>query len=499
MNRWPFALALAAVILIAWGGALSAWFANDDFLWLDVSRLPLVVKSFAGAAGVTNDFRPLVRVSFLIDWFLYGDQALGWHLTNLALHFLCAFLFWRLAARWTGVWVAALAALLFAASPLLQENVVWISGRSGSLSCAFGLACLLCFSRFLRERRAVWLVAAILADLAAFASYEAMIVLPLFVIAMAWARGAWRAVAILVAAHVLLAIYRRLVLGGHVSYALRPLSAEGLAGLWRDYAPYFPAFCVPLAGFALGLAALAVPRNWPLARVAGWAALVGLVLMLPFLAFRGAASRFFYDGMLAAALIFAILIRALCRLLPSRTGVAATAVLGAILLGQEIARTRSETADWVQAGALGQELVTKIAAADPAPDRDALHIVVGLPVLVGNGELFFTYPDRAIRRFSRLEFDALFAGHQIIVGDGPGQMAYLRKLLSEENATRARKRGTPLQCLDHQLAAAASPEAFLRGAQSCGLDVLVVNGNAVSRMNGDDFWRWYRVNVRHEG
>ena len=34
----------------------------------------------------TGYYRPLVLVSYMFDYFLYGNSALGFHVTNLVLH-----------------------------------------------------------------------------------------------------------------------------------------------------------------------------------------------------------------------------------------------------------------------------------------------------------------------------------------------------------------------------------------------------------------------------
>ena len=489
---------LLAVILVAWGGALEAWFANDDFLWLDVSRVRPVLASFAGSAGVMNDFRPIVRVSLLLDWFLFGEQAIGWHIDNLALHLACAWLFWRLVAPWLGAAPAALAALLFAASPLLEENVVWISGRSGSLGCLFGLISLLCWIRYLRQPRARWLAAVIAADLAALASYEAMIVLPLFHAAIAYrtAEGAvkrlpWRALAVLVAAHLALALYRGLVLGSHISYQFRPVSALGLIELLRDYHPYLRLLRVPGWFLIFGVVALLERRNRDLARAALWVVGGIVLVMLPFVAFAGVASRYFYLAMPGIALLLVILAWAIARFLPRWLGRAFVIIIVAVLLTREIRRAQAETSDWVTAGEIGQALIARIAAADPAPTPNALHVVLDLPVTVGDGELFGTYPDRAIRRFSQLPFDALLGGQQIIRLSGKPEMIYLGKILAEENQWRASRGMPPLACLDTQLASALTTEMYLRNANKCGLDPLRVEDGEVRHIDAETLWKWY--------
>jgi hypothetical protein len=494
----PVAWLMAAIVILAWGESLLAWFANDDFLWLDVSHLHSVAVSFSGSAGVVNDFRPVLRLAFWLDWLLFGQQALGWHLINLLVHGAVAFTFARLIAPWLGDRVALPAALLFAASPLLQENVVWISGLSGSLSCLLGLLSLLAFQRYLNSSRVVWLVAACAADLAAMACYEPMMLLPLAHLGMMAAQKRFPRQSLwLFGLHLALMIYRRMVLGGYVSYSYRPISILGLHGLWHDYHPYLKMLHVWPALVIAGTLALLLPRNRDL-RLAFVAALAGTAIaLLPFAIFTGAASRFFYPAMLGMGLLIALWLHAVTRFLPRWIDLAVLATLGGLLLGREIHHARAETDDWVAAGQLGQQVVAQIAKAEPNPDPNVLHVLLDFPLSVGTGELFFSYPDRAIRRFGRVKFDAAWAGHQIVRLSGDPQMVFLRKLLGQEDQTRITSGQPPLACLDAKLAAAQNPEMFLRGAAAtCGLDVLRYSNDTIVHASNDEFFKWYADNKK---
>ena len=494
----PVAWLIGAIVILAWGEALFAWFANDDFLWLDISHLHSVWTSFSGSAGVINDFRPVLRVAFWIDWLLFGSQAFGWHLVNLLVHGAVAFAFARLIAPWLGDRVALPAAMLFAASPLLQENVVWISGLSGSLSCLLGLLSLLAFQRYLNISRIGWLVAACAADLAAMACYEPLMLLPLAHLGMMAAQRKFPRQSLwLFALHLALVIYRRMVLGGYVSYGYRPISILGLHALWHDYHPYWKMLHVWPALAIAGTLALLLPRNRDL-RLAFVAALAGTAIaLLPFAIFTGAASRFFYAAMLGMGLLIALWLHAVTRLLPRWIALAVLATLTGLLLGREIHHARAETDDWVAAGLLGQQLVAQIATAEPNPDPNALHALLDFPLSVGNGELFFSYPDRAIRRFGRVKFDAAWGGHQIVRLRGEPQMVYLRKLLRQEDQSRIASGQPSLACLDAKLAAAQNPEMFLRSAAAtCGLDVLRYNNGAITHVSDDEFFEWYEENKK---
>jgi protein O-mannosyl-transferase len=83
-------------------------------------------------------WHPLVWLSFMFDYQLYGLNAGGYHLTNLILHILSTLLLFWLFNRMTGaVWKSAFVAALFALHPLHVESVARISERKDVLSAFF--------------------------------------------------------------------------------------------------------------------------------------------------------------------------------------------------------------------------------------------------------------------------------------------------------------------------------------------------------------------------
>ncbi len=122
-----------------------------DFIWDDVafiennagflSRWKSVAESFARPFhGTAPAYRPLLMVSYIIDYKLWGLNPAGYHLTNILLHAAASLLVFRLAltlfaSRPAAVW----AALLFAAHPLNTQAVAWIGGRNDILMTVFSL------------------------------------------------------------------------------------------------------------------------------------------------------------------------------------------------------------------------------------------------------------------------------------------------------------------------------------------------------------------------
>ena len=100
-------------------------------------------------------WNPLVWLSFMFDYQLYGLNAGGYHLTNLILHLLSSLLLFRLFCRMTGaIWKSAFVAAFFALHPLHVESVAWIAERKDVLSAFFWMLTL-CLYVYYTEKPAV--------------------------------------------------------------------------------------------------------------------------------------------------------------------------------------------------------------------------------------------------------------------------------------------------------------------------------------------------------
>ncbi|MCM2312714.1 MAG: hypothetical protein NDI84_15070, partial [Steroidobacteraceae bacterium] len=139
-------LFLVAVVTVAWWPALGGEFHYDDLA--NVVLDPATSDPAALLDRLANGFRPLLRLSFVLDERAWGLVPMGFIATNLLLHALTVLAVAALARRRLGNEVAAaLAATFFALQPAHAMAVAWTSGRSTVLSAALMLAAMLAHER----------------------------------------------------------------------------------------------------------------------------------------------------------------------------------------------------------------------------------------------------------------------------------------------------------------------------------------------------------------
>ncbi len=84
--------------------------------------------TFQGAQGLSNYYRPLMTLAYLLCYRLYGPIPFGFHLLNLALHAGVVLLVFAMTRRlFRDQLPAMLAAGIFALHPIHTESVTWIA------------------------------------------------------------------------------------------------------------------------------------------------------------------------------------------------------------------------------------------------------------------------------------------------------------------------------------------------------------------------------------
>ncbi len=112
-----------------------------DFLWDDTVYLSqnAIIQSPDGwwkiwfEPGHAIEYYPITSTVQWLQWHAWHNLTFGYHLTNILLHLISAFLVWRLLAK-LGLHFAFLGGLIFALHPTAVESVTWISELKNTLS-----------------------------------------------------------------------------------------------------------------------------------------------------------------------------------------------------------------------------------------------------------------------------------------------------------------------------------------------------------------------------
>ncbi len=169
-----------------------------DFVWDDHQ----FINALDGTGGRFQDFigysrsalggwdqltyRPVFLISFAFDAYLWGQNPIGFHLTNILLHVLVTLMVFGWATEWTqSARVGWLSAAVFAVHPIHSEAVAWISGRADLWVALFVLTALLSAFRLSATgggaspmKRAGWTALVGVSFVLALLSKETAIILP---------------------------------------------------------------------------------------------------------------------------------------------------------------------------------------------------------------------------------------------------------------------------------------------------------------------------------
>jgi Tfp pilus assembly protein PilF len=137
------------------------------------------VWSFVGQAGATNYYRPLMTLSYLVLWKLFGPIPFGFHLFSIVVHAAAVTMVFSTGSRiFHDRRIAWCAALLFAIHPIHTETVDWIAALPDLLSCFFFLAAMWVFVASDKPTWKTQVARAVLFGLALLSKEPALMLVP---------------------------------------------------------------------------------------------------------------------------------------------------------------------------------------------------------------------------------------------------------------------------------------------------------------------------------
>ena len=135
--------------------------------------------------GATQQYYPLAHTVFWIEHALWGDAVLPYHLVNILLHALSAFMVYQIL-RFLDISGAWLAAAFFALHPVQVESVAWISELKNTLSGLFFFSAAFAYLKFDEQRTRGLYLAALLLFLAGLLCKTVIAPLPAVLLVVFW-------------------------------------------------------------------------------------------------------------------------------------------------------------------------------------------------------------------------------------------------------------------------------------------------------------------------
>ena len=138
------------LILLVIGGAIYANSFKNEFLFDDLTHVVrnTAIRSFGNIPSVFQHeltyfsgeeggkfYRPFESITFMVDYFLWGLEPVGYHITNTLLHVaVCILLFFLMNSILKDAVLSSFISILYLVHPVHTEAVTYISGRADSIS-----------------------------------------------------------------------------------------------------------------------------------------------------------------------------------------------------------------------------------------------------------------------------------------------------------------------------------------------------------------------------
>ncbi|MDC0935845.1 tetratricopeptide repeat protein [Pirellulales bacterium] len=189
--RHPLTHAGAFVLatIIAYQPVGRAGFVWDDNSLIHASKLNTADDGLKKIWFSTepDDYPPITYTLFWIEWHVWGDNPVPYHVLNVLLHATGAILVWRVLLKMNvpGAWWIA---MTFALHPVNVASAAWISQQMNTVSLLFAGIAALAYLQFVEQGENRWRWMAAAAFVAAMLSKASVVMLPVVLLGYLW----WR-------------------------------------------------------------------------------------------------------------------------------------------------------------------------------------------------------------------------------------------------------------------------------------------------------------------
>ncbi len=261
------------LVAIYFYNPFALYFQSDDFIHINWSREGIIFQD--------NAFRPVCDLSVMLDYFLFGKNAWGYHLSNLVLHIIasvivgvtCKVVLKKYFKNINQTFFPAVSCgILFFIYASHSEAVFWILGRSAILGTLFSLLFLIGYLQKEQHQKFIFLY--IISWMLALLSYESCWVLPVFALLFSFIdteKNKWKHFAIVL---IIFIIY----------LAVRYFSIHQLLGNYEGDSLFFGEWKIVLQHFFLLISRSFLP--WYTKNIFAFYGLIVLILFLIFLFYK---------------------------------------------------------------------------------------------------------------------------------------------------------------------------------------------------------------------
>ncbi len=234
------------------------------FSWLDnlqIERHSCIIKDqqdlkdaffspLTGAKGESSYYRPLFKLSYTLDYIIYGSNPLGFRITNILLHITNLILLYFILLKFKiKESEALLAAIFYGVLPLNVSTVVSLAARADLLAALFIFISSLFYLKFQYRARPSYLVLSLLGYLSALMSKEIAFPFFLIIILISYIRKRFKFQSILYLFLVLSYLFIRLRVLGYMGSSedlfSKDLAITGLSSFAGLYT-YISKFFIPI-------------------------------------------------------------------------------------------------------------------------------------------------------------------------------------------------------------------------------------------------------------
>ena len=199
-------LCLALFVFLIYSNTLESPFVFDDPHVIQdnpyIRLTNLTYKELKSAAfdGPSSN-RPVVKLSFALNYYFHEDKVLGYHLVNILIHIMTGILLYLFAKMTLSIlslrsgvtsskWIPFFSALLWLVHPIQTQSVTYMVQRMNSMAAMFYVLSMLLYgkARLRKDSRKRWVLfsGCIISGLFALGSKENSATLPFFIFLYEW-------------------------------------------------------------------------------------------------------------------------------------------------------------------------------------------------------------------------------------------------------------------------------------------------------------------------